>query len=57
MAFKRKYKDLMEKAKTRKVKLPFVATGWKSTKNPVIIKDNEAVATIVDVKEKEEVND
>ena len=57
MAFKGKYKDLMEKAKTRKVKLPFVATGWKSTKNPVIIKDNEAVATIVDVKEKEEVND
>ena len=29
------------------VKLPFMATGWKSTKNPAIIKDNNDIAKLV----------
>jgi len=29
-----------------RIKLPFIAKGWKSEKNPVIVKDGEQVAEI-----------
>jgi len=35
------------------IKLPFKATGWKSTKNPAIIKDNNEIAELVETKQSE----
>jgi len=45
---------IIVKKEINKIKLPFTATGWKSSKTPVIVKDNNAIAEIPKEKKKKE---
>lgn len=52
ITFKKMDKKTLEKLGATKVRLPFVATGWKSKKNPVIVKDKTNIAMMAKTKKK-----